>query len=261
MPYHVLSNKRLTCILIEAAKTAWRSDAYDHYEVTLQQDFHVNGDPLSISFIFTWHFWLEKHKSLVHPRSKTSEGTSNLVKTMNACLRAQGLTPKKCLVETTIIPYSPTNHQALLALCCARSNRPFNIVTDLDYQDEIMMLCPNTIIPNPSMVNRDLKMIYLEMSKHVQRYFEVCSMISIWIKPLYWSKFRNMHNLYTWFSMVGHYHLSPHILVWLSSGMTIEWSTGQFLSLYSIFMLTWCLLLFFTEIYQAHSTSWWPILG
>jgi len=179
MPYCVLLNKRLTRILIEAAKTAWRSDAYDHYEVTLQRDFHANGDPLSISFIFTCHSRPEKHKPLVRPRSKTSEGTSNLVKTMNACLRAQGLTPKKRLVETTIIPYSPANHRALLALRCARSNRPFNIVTDPDYQDEIMMLRLNTIIPNPSMVSRDLKLIYLEMSKHVRRYFEVRSVISI----------------------------------------------------------------------------------
>ena len=155
----------------------------------------------------------------------------------------------------TIILYSPANHRALLALCCARSNRPFNIVTDPDYQNKIMMLYPNTIIPNPSMVSRDLKMIYLEMSKHVWRYFKVHSRISIQIKPLCWSKFNNMHNLYTWFSMVGHHHLSPYISVWLSSGMTMEWSTRQFLSLYSTFMLTCCLLLFllrFTRLTQCH---------
>ena len=169
------SNEWLTCILIEAAKTTWRSDAYDHYEVTLQREFHANGSPLSISFVFTCHSRPEEHKPLVRPRSKTAEGTSNLVKTMNACLRAQGITPKKRQTEAIIFPYSPANHRALLALHCARSNRPFNIVTDPNYQDEIMMLRPNTIIPNPSTVSRDLKMIYLEMSKHVWGYFEVRS--------------------------------------------------------------------------------------
>jgi hypothetical protein len=43
----------------------------------------------------------------------------------------------------------------------ATSNRPFNIVTDKYYRTEVELLRPGTIIPSPSTVSRNLKLLYL----------------------------------------------------------------------------------------------------
>ncbi|KAF8960255.1 hypothetical protein BDZ97DRAFT_1622453, partial [Flammula alnicola] len=106
----------------------------------------------------------------------TSEGTSNLVKTMKACLMAMGHSiPSQFSqdLDAAMVIYSPAGHRALIALRCAKYSRPFNMVTDDEYVREVMMLRPNTIIPNPSTISRDIKLIYSEMSKHVRSYFRV----------------------------------------------------------------------------------------
>ncbi|KAF8881191.1 hypothetical protein BD779DRAFT_1445657, partial [Infundibulicybe gibba] len=104
---------------------------------------------------------------------KTSEGTSNLVKTMNICLEAMGISVAR--TEPTAFPYSVAAHRALIALRAAKSGRPFNAVLDEDYQDEVRMLRPNTVLPNPITVSRDINAIYLEMSCYVRDYFSVCA--------------------------------------------------------------------------------------
>ncbi|KAF8218445.1 hypothetical protein L208DRAFT_1351366, partial [Tricholoma matsutake] len=56
----------------------------------------------------------------------------------------------------------------LIALRCTKNHRPFNSVLDEDYQAEVEMLQPGTIIPSPQMVSHDIKAMYTEMSKHVK---------------------------------------------------------------------------------------------
>lgn len=92
---------------------------------------------------------------------------------MNICLEGQGITPPSRKMEPTTFPYSPAAHRALIALRCAKNNRPFNAVLDEDYQDEIRMLRPGTVLPSPITVSRDINEIYLEMSRHVKNYFTV----------------------------------------------------------------------------------------
>ncbi|TFK31529.1 hypothetical protein BDQ12DRAFT_618749, partial [Crucibulum laeve] len=56
---------------------------------------------------------------------------------------------------------------------CAKSLRQFNFVTDEDYQLEVAMLHPNTIIPNPITISHDINKIYIEMSYIVKEYLMV----------------------------------------------------------------------------------------
>jgi hypothetical protein len=54
---------------------------------------------------------------------------------------------------------------------CAKNHRSFNSVLDEDYQAEVEMLCPGTILPGPQTVSCDIKSIYAKMSKNVWNYF------------------------------------------------------------------------------------------
>ncbi|KDR68281.1 hypothetical protein GALMADRAFT_35039, partial [Galerina marginata CBS 339.88] len=102
----------------------------------------------------------------------TGEGTSNLVKTRNACLKSQGIAQGPARIKTAVA-YSPATHRTLLALRCAKNQRPFNSVADEDYLLEVSMLRPNTVVPKPITVSRDINKIYIEMSKLVREYLSV----------------------------------------------------------------------------------------
>jgi len=76
-------------------------------------------------------------------------------------------------VKSTGQPYSAAAHHTLIAMWCAKNHCPFNSVLDEDYQTEVEMLRPGTILPGPQTVSRDIKSIYAEMSKNVRNYFMV----------------------------------------------------------------------------------------
>ncbi|KAF8988142.1 hypothetical protein BDQ17DRAFT_1257903 [Cyathus striatus] len=107
----------------------------------------------------------------------TSEGTRNLHTSEAICSKQLGSTPAVTTeVDTTIpiIPYSEAAHQALIAMHCAKYHRSFNSVLDEEYKAEVNMLHPGTKIPLPITVGRDINAVYLELSKHVRKYFAVC---------------------------------------------------------------------------------------
>ncbi|KAF8218613.1 hypothetical protein L208DRAFT_1349570, partial [Tricholoma matsutake] len=52
-----------------------------------------------------------------------------------------------------------------------KNHHPFNSVLDEDYQAEVEILQPGTILPLPQTVSHDIKAIYAEMSKNVHNYF------------------------------------------------------------------------------------------
>ncbi|KAF8838811.1 hypothetical protein BDN67DRAFT_906691, partial [Paxillus ammoniavirescens] len=43
-------------------------------------------------------------------------------------------------------------HRALIAMCCAVSRRPFNVVKGVQYVQEVGFLRPGTVIPSPTLV-------------------------------------------------------------------------------------------------------------
>lgn len=69
--------------------------------------------------------------------------------------------------------YTPARHRTLIALRCATEQRPFNMVTDKYYKMEVDLLRRGTLIPSPNTVSRDIRDLYVELSKDVRDYFVV----------------------------------------------------------------------------------------
>jgi len=168
--WHLNFERNCKFSLVAAAKTTWHSDAYDHYSVSLQHNFGSKGEPLSLSYVFRCQLCPDKHPAVLRSCSKTAEGTSNLLKGMNTCLEAQGIS-KRLPKHDPPIPYSAAGHQALLAQHCATSARLFNMVSDPYYLKEVQMLHPGTTSPSPNTISCDLNQIYLDMSIYVKNYF------------------------------------------------------------------------------------------
>jgi len=126
----------------------WRSEVYDHYNVSLRRNFTETDEPHSMTLLFTCKTHPHHHTSVrTRQRGKTGDGTSNLQKDVDTCLRKQG---RKCpKPAAAAIPYSQAAHRALIALRCAKNTRPINSVLDEDYQREVEMLRPGTKLPHP----------------------------------------------------------------------------------------------------------------
>ncbi|KIJ93287.1 hypothetical protein K443DRAFT_63876, partial [Laccaria amethystina LaAM-08-1] len=92
-----------------------------------------------------------------------------LQKDLDQCLKKQGL--DSCPKSESTIPYSEANHCTLIALRCAKSACPINMVINEDYLAEVEMLRPETLVPSPNTVQRDLMHIYTMASVFVVNYF------------------------------------------------------------------------------------------
>ncbi|KAF8239995.1 hypothetical protein L208DRAFT_1235428 [Tricholoma matsutake] len=103
----------------------------------------------------------------------SGHGTKNLQDGVKPCDKRLGVVSGDA-PQRTGAPYSPAGHHTMIAMCCAKNHRPFNSVLDEDYQAEVEMLQPGTILPSPQTVSCDIKVIYAEMSKNVRNYFMVC---------------------------------------------------------------------------------------
>lgn len=164
---------------IDAAIKSWKSPVYSHYDVTLRRDVDDDNDrsPSCMVFIFTCKTDPVRHKAHYRPHEKTSEGTANLKIGADKCNERNGVVatsvPNGTGADTGILIYSVAAHRALIALRCAKNHRPFNSVLDEDYQMEVQMLRPGTVLPHPITISRDVRMIYVEMAKKVRDYFKV----------------------------------------------------------------------------------------
>jgi hypothetical protein len=77
------------------------------------------------------------------------------------------------------LSYSYSNHRALIAARCAASKRPFNLVADPYYIQEVEMLCPGAKLPSPATVSQDVKAMYGVGAEVVRDYFSVCNLLHI----------------------------------------------------------------------------------
>ncbi|KDQ07371.1 hypothetical protein BOTBODRAFT_79550, partial [Botryobasidium botryosum FD-172 SS1] len=105
----------------------------------------------------------------------TSEGTHNL---NNGIKRCKSLVSKDdddggVNKKRTPTAYTPAHHRALIALRCAVSKRPFNMVKDRHYIAEVELLRPGMVVPHPSIVSSDICNIYTQSAEYVKSYFEV----------------------------------------------------------------------------------------
>jgi hypothetical protein len=156
----------------------WKSSVYSHYNVSVRHDFHDDDSPSLMVFVFTCKTYPDQHKPHYRPRGKTSEGTANLKLGADKCNDRNGVVGGALESNSNTPTYSVAAHRALIALCCAKHHRPFNSILDDDYQLEVEMLHPGTIIPHPSTVSRDIQTIYIEMAKGVRDYFKVSVVFS-----------------------------------------------------------------------------------
>lgn len=163
---------------IDQARNTWKSKAYDHYEVTLVRHKHRDGSPSKLAFKFTCRTDPHTHKPLFRDRMKTAQGTQNLARAEKACLDRRGVQGDSSAgsqqdLRGSVSKYSPARHRALIALRCAASRRPFNTVADPYYLQEVELLRPGTVVPNPRTVSRDVLAIYQKAAIGVKEYFSV----------------------------------------------------------------------------------------
>lgn len=153
---------------------SWTSAVYDHYTVSLERRVTEDNLPSHIDFIFTCCTHPEHHpEPRIRARQKSGHGTTSLAKDVLMCEKKQGIQHPKSSSTTTPPHYSDARYRALLALRCAKQARPINMILDDDYQEEVEMLRPGTVVPHPTTVHRDLINIYTHMSQHVYNFFAV----------------------------------------------------------------------------------------
>jgi hypothetical protein len=171
----VVSPKKTELIraYLEASKATWRSSVYDHFDITLHREMDARGRPKILSFVFSCKVDPAHHPANIRARMSTGHGTKNIQDGVKACDKRVGTVTDTTTVTSTGQPYSAAAHRTLIAMRCAKNHRPFNSVLDEDYQAEVEMLHPGTILPGPQTVSRDIKSIYAEMSKNVRNYFMV----------------------------------------------------------------------------------------
>jgi hypothetical protein len=157
---------------LEASKATWRSPVYDHFDITLRREMDVRGRPKALFFVFTCKVDPAHHPVHIRARMSTGHGTKNIQDRVKACDKHVGTVTSTTAVKSGQ-PYSTAAHRTLIAMRCAKNHRPFNSILDEDYQAEVEMLHPGTVLPSPQTVSRDIKSIYAEMSKNVRNYFMV----------------------------------------------------------------------------------------
>jgi hypothetical protein len=166
-----LSLAIMLLFFLAASRAVWRSEVYDHYDVSLNCESAEDGSPHHIDFIFTCKLYPTTH-SHTCACSKTSGRTSNLQLGVSQRNKHHGISGTQVLQSG--LPYSEAAYHALIALHCAKHHRLFNSVLDDDYQTEVQMLQPGTKIPHPVTVSWDVNAMYFKMSKHVWNYFQAC---------------------------------------------------------------------------------------
>jgi hypothetical protein len=113
------------------------------------------------------------HQDAIRARQKVGNGTSNFLNSAKKCDQRRGVTASTRTLAD--LPYSKAAHRAIIALRCAKSQRPANMVKDKFYEMEVQMLRPGTEIPHPSTISRDIKDLYKDLAVDVRNYFLVSS--------------------------------------------------------------------------------------
>lgn len=158
----------------------WKSKVYDHYQVSLIRHTHEDGRPNYLEFCFTCIVDPHGHRSQTRKRMRTAHGTKNLARGIDQCNERWGVTsgdpgdPSTVGEQQTtesVSEYTPARHRAIIAMRYSVSKRPYDMVRDPLYVDEIQLLRPGTVIPSPATVSRDVNQIYKVGSKHVKEYF------------------------------------------------------------------------------------------
>ncbi|KIK79421.1 hypothetical protein PAXRUDRAFT_161343 [Paxillus rubicundulus Ve08.2h10] len=124
-------------------------------------------------YAFTCKYANPDHSIKTRLRQKTGDGTSDLKDTAEKCDHCRGALSSWPKDSKNVLPYSKAAHCAIIALCCAKNQCPFNMVNDKYYKMEVQMLCPGTELPHTSTVSQDIKDLYTNLALDIQAYFAV----------------------------------------------------------------------------------------
>ncbi len=138
---------------VAEAQKKWKSEVYKHYNVSLERITTSAGKPQKLRFVFTCRLDPKNHVQR-RDRMATSQGTTNLRRTNKQCFDRRGVKDPSDSsanaqqdLHNSVSRYTPSRHQAILALRCATSHRPFQIVADPYYLKEVELLRPGTVVP------------------------------------------------------------------------------------------------------------------
>ncbi|CAE6455658.1 unnamed protein product, partial [Rhizoctonia solani] len=163
--------------IIDAASASWRSIAYGHYEVSLEQRFDHDGNFIKLVFVFHCKHKEPKHDPVMRDRLRTGDGTRNLLSTARACDNRRGVpsgvdpTGRVSIIGSDL-EFSEALHVALLAIECARDHRPFSSVTSDLRQAEVQLLRPGTQLPTAATISNYVRRIYIGASVDVAEYLQ-----------------------------------------------------------------------------------------
>lgn len=159
-------------MLLDAAREAWRSPAYDHYIPSLERHFDYQGEPERLVIRFNCKFHSPHHFPPLRDRARNCDGTRNLLVSARACDAARGVSVS--LSSDDEVPsYSVARHRAILAIRCARDRRSFESVVDDLHQQEVQLLRPGTELPCSATVSNDVRHIYEDASVTAARFLQV----------------------------------------------------------------------------------------
>jgi hypothetical protein len=111
-----------------AAQARWKSDVYDHYEISLER----KASNKTLIFVFACLVDPENHRPHRRARQKTSSGTHDLRLGRDHCNKRNGVVSTTAPTAKTTVgkAYSESAHRALIVLRCAKYHRPLNMVAD-----------------------------------------------------------------------------------------------------------------------------------
>jgi hypothetical protein len=153
---------------------SWRSRIYDHFDTSLEHRFNDAGE-LSLWFKFTCRTDPTQHAPQYRARKDTSSGTNNLLRKALACDARHHSHELAKSSSAAPRPFSLARFRALLALWCAQNHRPFELVDNELFGAIVDELRPGTLLPDPTTISRDVRVIYRKNEDWIRQYFEVCT--------------------------------------------------------------------------------------
>ncbi|KAG8705564.1 hypothetical protein FRC09_002881 [Ceratobasidium sp. 395] len=156
-------------VLCRAARKSWRSDAYDHYEVSRERLLNEHGERY-IRFKFTCKIDPQNHNPHYRARKDTSQGTNNLQRGIESCNKRTR--NRQAIASTSPRQFSPARLRAILALWSARNHRPFELVQDELFRMLIDELRLGTLLPDRTTLSDDVRSLYKDNTTSIRQYFE-----------------------------------------------------------------------------------------
>ncbi|KAJ6476582.1 hypothetical protein DFH09DRAFT_1342411 [Mycena vulgaris] len=108
-------------------------------------------------YIFKCKHASQDHPGLTHAQSKTSTGTTNLKNTADQCNSDRDVLSVAEEPSTAIPSHPDAAPRTRIAMHCATSHRPFDLVKDRWYNTTAELLRTGTNVPDLTTVSRDAK--------------------------------------------------------------------------------------------------------